>query len=106
MGRPAAENLEGSRQERRRRQAAPASAQLRFLQPNLPSLSHVFCPDETLLSKDDLQKYVTGVMQAPGAPKYSWSVVATADREKDKPLVLLGTSFFGFYTTWVSASDY
>ncbi|RPD59113.1 hypothetical protein L226DRAFT_510190 [Lentinus tigrinus ALCF2SS1-7] len=80
----------------------------RFFQPaSYDGFELVFTPseNEVLLSQDDLKKYVAAVMTGDDGPKYPFRVL-TYNAAQQAGLVLLSSSFYGFYHTWISAANF
>ena len=80
----------------------------RFVQPaSFAGFELVFTPsdDEALLSLAELKTYVAAIMTGDDAPKYAYRVLAF-QAAKTEGLVLLSSSFYGFYHTWISAANF
>ncbi|KAJ7233678.1 hypothetical protein C8J57DRAFT_1729399 [Mycena rebaudengoi] len=81
----------------------------RFIQPApFPGFELVFSPTsaEEHVSKTELETYVEEAMTADTAPKYPYRVLSYTQAQSDTSLVLLSTSFYPFYHTWISSANY
>ena len=87
---------------------APFDVYAHFFQPaSFAGFELVFTPseDEELISQAELAAYVAAVMTGDDMPKYAYRVLSFKAAQ-DEGLVLLSSSFYGFYHTWICSANF
>ncbi|KIK65994.1 hypothetical protein GYMLUDRAFT_954339 [Collybiopsis luxurians FD-317 M1] len=87
----------------------PYNVFARFIQPatfNGFELVFSSTESESHVSKAELETYVKQAMNASDAPDYPYRVVSWQQASNDASLILLSSSFYPFYHTWITSANY